>query len=42
MMSKQPRIDRKYPKEKPKKLIRMLQLSDAHVDRGYLEGSNPD
>ena len=42
MMKSQPPINRQYPNEKPQKLIRMLQLSDAHVDRGYLEGSNSD
>lgn len=40
MMSEQPEIDRKYPTQKPNKTIKMLQLSDAHVDRGYLEGSS--
>jgi sphingomyelin phosphodiesterase len=42
MMAGQPRITRNYPQKTPEKIIRMLQISDAHVDRGYLEGSNPD
>lgn len=39
MMDEQPPIDRKYPNVAPEEPIRMLQISDAHVDRGYLEGS---
>ena len=42
MMDNQPQINRNYPQQKPEKVIKMLQISDAHVDRAYLEGSNPD
>lgn len=41
MMKRQPKINRQYPRKKPAKIIKMLQISDAHVDRGYLEGTNP-
>lgn len=37
-----PKPDNSYPKQKPEKLIRMLQISDAHVDRAYLEGTNTE
>jgi hypothetical protein len=42
LMTKQPKVDRKYPKSKPEKIYRMLQVTDAHVDRTYLEGSNAE
>lgn len=42
MMKKQPKINREYPRETPQKLIKMFQISDAHVDRGYLEGTNTE
>jgi hypothetical protein len=39
VLKDQPSANRKYPKSKPQKLYKMFHISDAHVDRNYLEGT---
>jgi hypothetical protein len=35
----QPSANRNYPRNTPQKLYTMFHISDAHVDRNYMEGT---